>query len=118
MRPAPQARQAYHHRLQSQTAGVNFGGIFNKKPSGGEGKIKMSFDNPSGEIEPTYKKFKHMTEDSVYTRAMKKPNKYCTDRELRIKYDMAADAGDYDNMRNIPIEKAYAHIGKSEYKPN
>lgn len=78
----------------------------------------MSFDNPSGEIEPTYKKFKYVTEDSHYTKAMKKPNKYCTDRELRMKYEMAADLGDDHNMRNVPIEKAYAHIGKSQYKPN
>lgn len=79
-------------------------------------KPKKLFDNPTGEIEPTYKPFKHMTKDSEYNRVMQKPNKYCSDRELRIKHDMAADVGDEDNLRHIPMGRAFDHIGKSEYQ--
>ena len=49
---------------------------------------------------------------------MMKPNKDCTDGELRMKHQMAADMGDEHNMRNIPVMKAYGHIGKSDYKPD
>ena len=47
-----------------------------------------------------------------------KPDKYCTDEEIRIKMGMAAEMGDDDNFRKIPVLQGYAQIGKGQYKKN
>ena len=54
----------------------------------------------------------------AYEKMMSKPDKDCTDAEIRIKVQMAAEAGDDANLRHIPIERGYGHLGKGEYKEN
>ena len=56
-----------------------------------------------------------MKKDSVYNKFMMKPDSQCSDRDIRIKYDMAADVGDWDNLRHIPAERGFAQIGKGQY---
>ena len=69
-------------------------------------------------MDPKYKPFKYATKDSMYNKAMMKPDKYCTDQEIRIKAMMAAEAGDDDNWRQVPVRQGFGQIGKGQYTKN
>lgn len=45
--------------------------------------------------------------NKIYNDFMMKPDGQCTEKEIRIKFDMAADAGDVHNQRQVPIHKVF-----------
>ena len=49
-----------------------------------------------------YKKYAHG--NKLYNDFMMKPDKKCSEQEIKLKYEMAHEMGDIDNMRQIPIK--------------
>ena len=61
-----------------------------------------------------YKRNPHMSD--AYNKIIMKPDKDCTQQEIRTKFHLASEAGDWENMP--AFEKAYPPNTKGIYKRN